>query len=53
LMLGALAAWRLPGLRPVFRREQQAGSKLCVLLRGLSSDVDRFWALMDLFELHA
>jgi hypothetical protein len=53
LMLGALAAWQLPALRPVFRREQQAGSRLSVLLQDLGSDIDKFWALMDLFDLHA
>jgi hypothetical protein len=51
LLLGALAAWRLPALRPVFARGQGAGSKLGVMLAGVGCDLDRFMALLDLFEL--
>jgi hypothetical protein len=58
LVLCALSAWQLPVLRPVFVRQQQLqqqqqakGGKLGVLLQQLRSDVDRFWALMDLFRL--
>jgi hypothetical protein len=51
LLLGALAAWRLPVLHPVFRRGQEGSSELGRLLQQLGSDLDRFWALMDLFQL--
>ncbi|WIA12114.1 hypothetical protein OEZ85_012188 [Tetradesmus obliquus] len=57
LLLGALSAWRLPGLRPLFNRAEQGQGqgggegKLGVLLAGLGSDVGRFMALLDLFEL--
>ncbi|WIA32251.1 hypothetical protein OEZ86_003098 [Tetradesmus obliquus] len=57
LLLGALSAWRLPGLRPLFKRAEQGQGqgggegKLGVLLAGLGSDVGRFMALLDLFEL--
>jgi flagellar hook-length control protein FliK len=54
LLLGALSAWRLPALRPVFARQQQPdGGDLAALLVRLGSDVDRFWALLQLFELEA
>jgi hypothetical protein len=51
LLLGALSAWRLPALRPLFVRGQGADSKLGLMLSGVGCDVDRFMALLDLFEL--
>jgi hypothetical protein len=51
LLLGALSAWRLPALRPLFVRGQGAESKLGLMLSGVGCDVDRFMALLDLFEL--
>jgi hypothetical protein len=52
LMLAALSAWRLPVLRPVFFGPgRTAGSRLEQLVVGLGSDLDRFGALLDLFEL--
>jgi hypothetical protein len=58
LLLGALSAWRLPVLQPVFVRPPQQpcaaadgvdGGRLAGLLQQLGSDVDRFWSLMHLF----
>lgn len=51
LMLAALAPARLPALRPAFARTSAPGSVLDALLKRLGSDTDRFFALLDLFEL--
>eukprot|EP00775_Hariotina_reticulata_P001960 gene1960-2287_t len=52
LMLAALSAWRLPVLRPVFfGAGRAAGSRLGKLVVGLGSDLDKFGALLDFFEL--
>jgi hypothetical protein len=51
LFLAALSAWQVPALRPLFVKGQAGDSRLAVMLHGLGSDVDRFMALLDLFEL--